>query len=120
MDAAPSGIAPRICAGIPAHAHATSAPPPPPPKTASGLQRVFKTYRNMPPIEHNCSVQQRLALQPPQPGIAVAQHRRQRVRLYARHHERLLERTGCDHWAVARESEAGLVSVSVDYLTGMT
>src|SRR3978361_726278 len=89
-------------------------------KTASGLQRVFETYRNMPPIEHNCSVQQRLALQPPQPGIAVAQHRRQRVRLYARHHERLLERTGCDHWAVARESEAGLVSVSVDYLTGMT
>jgi hypothetical protein len=30
----------------------------------------------VPPVQHDCGARQRLALQPPQPGIAVAQHRR--------------------------------------------
>jgi hypothetical protein len=45
-------------------------------KAASGLQGVFEAHRRVPPIQHDCGVRQRLALQPPQPGIAVAQHRR--------------------------------------------
>src|SRR6202044_2150177 len=32
--------------------------------------------------------------------------------------ERLLERTGCNRRAVARESETGLAALSVDYLAG--
>ena len=81
-------------------------------KAASGLQRVFEAHRGVPPIQHDCGVWQRIALQPPQPGVAVAQHRRRRVRGHAGHCERLLERTGCNRRAVARESEAGLAVVS--------
>ena len=87
-------------------------------KTASGLQRVFEAYRDMPPIQDDCGVRQRLALQPPQPGIAVAQHCRRRVRRYAHHRERLFERAGCNRRAVARESEAGLAALGVDDLAG--
>jgi hypothetical protein len=45
-------------------------------KTPRRLQRVLKTNGNMPPIEHDCGGRQRLALQPPQPGITIAKHRR--------------------------------------------
>jgi len=41
-------------------------------QAAGRLQRVLKAYRGMPPVEHDRGVRQRLALQPPQPGIAVA------------------------------------------------
>ena len=131
MYAAPSGIAPRVCAGILANARAKA------PlrtlqsanrlggqvcvgraKAASGLQRVFEAHRGVPPVQHDGGVRQRLALQPPQPGIAVAQHRRRRVRRHAGHCERLLERVGCNRRAVARESEAGLAALSVDHLAG--
>src|SRR5690349_12314988 len=40
-------------------------------ESASGLQRVFKTHREVPPVQHDCGVGQRRTLQPPQPGIAV-------------------------------------------------
>jgi hypothetical protein len=79
------------------------------------LQRVFEAYCSLPPVKHDRDVRQRLALQPPQPGVAVAQHRRRRIRRHAGHCERLLESAGYNRWAVARESEAGRVSFSVDY-----
>jgi hypothetical protein len=87
-------------------------------KAASGLQRVFEAYCSMPPIQHDCGICQRPALQPPQPSVAITQHRRRRVRGHAGQCERLLESIGRDHRAVARESEAGLVSFNVDYLAG--
>jgi hypothetical protein len=40
-------------------------------KAASGLQRMLETHRGVPPVEHDRGVRQCLALQPPQPGIAV-------------------------------------------------
>jgi len=49
------------------------------------------------------------------PGVAVAQHRRRRVRCHGGHCERLFERTGRNRRAVARESEAGLAALCVDY-----
>jgi glyoxylase-like metal-dependent hydrolase (beta-lactamase superfamily II) len=77
---------------------------------------VLEAHRGMPPVEHDDGLRQRLALQPPQPGIAVAQHYRRRVRLHASRGERLLECVGRDRGAVARESEAGLVAIGVDHL----
>jgi hypothetical protein len=68
----------------------------------------------VPPIQHDCGVRQRLALQPPQPGIAVAQHGCRCVRCHARYPERLLERTRCNRGAVAREGEAGLNRVQFE------
>ena len=85
---------------------------------ASGLQRVFEAHRGVPPVQHDRGVRQRLALQPPQTGIAVTQHRRWRVCRYAGHGERLLERVGSNRGAVARKSEARRISFSVDYLAG--
>src|SRR5271166_5274000 len=80
------------------------------------LQRVLEAHRGVPPVEHDRGVGQRLALQPPQPGVAVAQHGRRRVLLHASRGERLLERVGGDRGAVARESETGLEAMSVDHL----
>ena len=80
---------------------------------ASGLQRVFEAHRGVPPVQHDRGIRQRLALQPPQPGIAVAQHRRRRVSRYAGHGERLLERVGSNRGAVARESESIEIPVSL-------
>ena len=37
-------------------------------KAASGLQCVFEAHRGEPPIQHDCGIRQRLALQPPQPA----------------------------------------------------
>ena len=79
---------------------------------------MLETHRDVPPVEHDRRLWQRLALHPPQPGIAVAQHRRRRVRLHASHGERLLERVGRDHRAVAREREARLDAIGVDHLAG--
>ena len=70
----------------------------------------------MPPIQHDRGGRQRLALQPPQPGIAVAQHRRRRVGVHPGRGERLRERVGRDRLAVAGESEAGLAAIGVDHL----
>src|SRR5271165_6183034 len=78
-------------------------------KAAGRLQRV-------PPVQHDRGLRQRLALQPPQPGVAIAQHGCRCVRMYSGHGERLLERVGGDRGAVARESEAGLDAMSVDHL----
>jgi hypothetical protein len=85
-------------------------------KTAGRLQRVLEAHRDVPPVEHDRGMGQRLALQPPQPGIAIAQHRRRRVRMYSGHGERLLERIGRNRGTVARESEAGLGAMGVDHL----
>jgi hypothetical protein len=65
-----------------------------PAEAAGGLQRVLEAHRGVPPVEHDCGARQHLALQPPQPGIAVAQHGRGRVRVDARPGERLAERLG--------------------------
>ena len=61
-------------------------------KAAGRLQRVLEAHRGVPPVEHDHGLRQRLVLQPPQPGIAVAQHRRRRVRLHTSRGKRLLER----------------------------
>ena len=81
MYGAPSGTAPRVCVGILANAHATGATSHTPVRlvgqvrggraqAAGRLQRGLKAYRGVPPVEHDRGVRQRLALQPPQPGIA--------------------------------------------------
>ena len=85
-------------------------------EAAGRLQRVLEAHRGVPPVEHDRGVRQHLALQPPQPGIAVAQHRRGRVRAHARRGERLPERLGRGHRAVAGEGEAVLVAIGVDHL----
>src|SRR4051794_8557278 len=74
-------------------------------KTTGRLQRMLEARGGVPPVQHARGIRQRLALQPPQPGVAVAQHCRRRVRGHARHCERLLERTGCNRGAVAREGK---------------
>ena len=79
---------------------------------------MFEAYRGVPPIQHDGGIRQCLALQPPQPDVAVAQHRRRGIRRHAGHCERLLERAGCTRRAVARESEAGLAALSADHLAG--
>jgi hypothetical protein len=81
-------------------------------EAAGRLQCVFEAYRGMSPVEHHRGMGQRLALQPPQPGIAVAQHRRWRVRLHASRRERV----GCGHWTVPDESKAMLDTTGVDHL----
>ena len=87
-------------------------------KAASSLQSVFEAHRSVPPVKHDRGVRQRLALRPPQPGIAVAQHRRWRVRRYACRREDLLERIRCDRRRIACESRAGLAALSVNHLAG--
>jgi hypothetical protein len=87
-------------------------------KAASGLQCVFEAHRGVPPIQYYRGIRQRFALQAPQSGVAVAQHRRRRVCVHADHCERLVERAGYNRGAVARESEAGLAALSADHLPG--
>ena len=41
-------------------------------QASSGLQCVFEAHRGVPPIQHDRGIRQRLVLQPPQSGIAVA------------------------------------------------
>ena len=41
-------------------------------EAASRLQRMLEAHRSMPPVQYDHGPRQRFALQPPQPGIAVA------------------------------------------------
>src|SRR3954464_2892879 len=45
-------------------------------EAAGGLQRVFEPHGGVPPVQYGCCTRQHLALQPPQPGIAVGPHGR--------------------------------------------
>ena len=85
-------------------------------KAAGRLQRVLEADSGVPPIQHDRGTWHRLALQPPQPGIAVAQHRRRCVRPYPGRGKRLPERRGCGRLAVAGEGEAVLGAPGVDDL----
>jgi hypothetical protein len=85
-------------------------------ETARRLQRVLETNSDMPPIQHDRSRRQRLALQPPQPGITIAKHRRRRVSAHPGGGERLLERVRGGRLAVADEGEAALSTSGVDHL----
>src|SRR5258708_924048 len=77
---------------------------------------MLEAHGSVPPVEHDSGLRQRLALQPPQSGVAIAQHGRQCIRMYSGHGERLLERVGGDRGAVARESETELDAIGVDHL----
>jgi hypothetical protein len=85
-------------------------------EAAGRLQRVLEAHGGVPPVQHDRGTRQRLALQPPQPGIAVAQHRRRRVRPHPGRGERLPERLGRGRRAVAGEGEAVLGALGVDHL----
>ena len=85
-------------------------------KAAGGLQRMFETHRSVPPVQHHHGVGQRRALQPPQPGIAVTQHRRRRVYVNSRRGKHMLERIGGSHWAVADEGKAMLRPLIINHL----
>src|SRR3954469_9790539 len=78
--------------------------------------RVLEAYSGVPPIQHDRGTRQRLALQPPQPGITVAQHGRRCVRTHPDRGKRLPERLGCGRLAVAGEGEAVLGAPGVDHL----
>src|ERR671933_792993 len=80
------------------------------------LQYVLEAHGSVPPVQHDRGTRQRLALQPPQPGTAVAQYGRWHVRLYPGRHERLPERRGRGRRAVTGEGEAVLDATSVDDL----
>ena len=56
------------------------------------------------------------ALQPPQPGLAVAQYGRRRIRTHSSRGERLPERLDRGCLAVAGEGEAVLDAMSVNHL----
>ena len=78
-------------------------------KTAGRLQRVLKAHGGVPLVQHRRGVWQNLALQPSPAGIAVAQHRGERVRCHTRHGDRPPERLGRrDDYARAREREVML------------
>src|SRR4051812_620485 len=85
-------------------------------KVAGRLQRVLKAHRGVPLIEHGHGARQHLALQPPQPGIAVAQHCGRRVRGHARCGKRLPEGLGRSRLAIPGEGEAVLDAVGTDHL----
>jgi hypothetical protein len=71
-----------------------SAAPAPRPRAVCRVQRVLKTNGDVPTIERDCGRRQRLALQPPQPGITIAQHCRRRVGVHPGRGECLSERSG--------------------------
>jgi hypothetical protein len=86
------------------------------PEAAGRLQRVLEADRGVPPVQRERGTRQHLALQPPQPGIAVAQHGRRRIRTHSSRGERLPERLDRSRLAVAGEGEAVLDAMSVDHL----
>ncbi|MGI4795528.1 MAG: hypothetical protein ACRYG8_15925 [Janthinobacterium lividum] len=85
-------------------------------EAAGRLQHVLEAHGRVPPVQHDRGVGQRLALQSPQPGIAVAQHGRRCVHMHSGHGERLLERLGCGRLAIAGEGEAVLGTIGTDDL----
>jgi len=85
-------------------------------KAAGRLQRVLEAHRGVPPIQHRRGVRQDLALQLPEAGIAVAQHRRRRLRTHACHGERPPERLGRGHLAVADKGKTVLGVIGTDHL----
>ncbi len=85
-------------------------------EAAGGLQGVLEAHRGVPPIQHRRGVRQDLALQLPEAGIAVAQHRRGRLRVHARRGECPPERLGRGHLAVADIGETVLGAVGTDHL----
>src|SRR5271165_4076381 len=85
-------------------------------QAARRLQRMLEARGDVPLVQHQRGRRQRLALQPPQPGITIAQHRRRRVRVHASRTERLRERFGRDRLAVAGEGEAVPGAIGVDHL----
>jgi len=87
-----------------------------PAEAARCLQRVLEAHCSVPPIQHNRGIWQHLALQAPKASIAVAQHRRGRVRTHAGCGERLPECLGRDGRARAREREAVLGAIGMDHL----
>ena len=112
---------PRVCAGILANDRAIGAISPAPSHEpphrrqrfgrpgaeASGrLQGVLEVQGGVPPIEHHRRPGQGLALQAPQPSVAIAQHGGRRVRLHAGHSQHLLERIAGPCQTVADKSEA--------------
>jgi len=77
---------------------------------------VLEAHGGVPPIQHRRGVRQDLALQLPEAGIAVAQHRRRRLRAHTRRGERPPERLGRGHLAVADEGETVLGAIGTDHL----
>jgi hypothetical protein len=71
-----------------------------------------------PTIQHDSGVRQRLALHPPQPGIAITQHRRRRGLVHTGRGQCPRERVRRDHRAIADEREAVLATRGVDHLAG--
>jgi len=86
-------------------------------EATGGLQGVLEAHGGVPPIQHRRGVRQDIALQLPEAGIAVAQHRRRRLRAHARRGERPPERLGRGHLAVADEGETVLGAIGMDHLT---
>jgi hypothetical protein len=91
-----SGRAPRACVGIPANVHAKGATSYAPIRESprrSGVRRprqdrerpwrMFEAHCSVPPVQYDGGIRQRYTLQPPKPGVAVAQYRRRRVRCHA-------------------------------------
>jgi len=77
---------------------------------------VLEAHGRVPPVQHDRGTGQRLTLQPPQPGVAVAQHSRGRVRTHSGRGERLPKRLGRDRLAVAGEGEAVLGAIGMNDL----
>ena len=69
-------------------------------EAARRLQRVLKTNGDMPPVQRDRGRRQRLALQPPQPCITIAQHGRRRVGAHPGCGEHLRERLARSYLAV--------------------
>jgi hypothetical protein len=77
---------------------------------------MLEAHGDVPPVPHQRGLRQRLALQRPQPGMTIAQHRRRRVRVHSGSTERLRERFGRGRLVVAGEGEAVLAAIGVDHL----
>src|ERR1700759_3544337 len=84
-------------------------------ETARCLQSVLKTNGDVPPVQHDRRRWQRLALQPPQPGVPIAQYRRWRVGVHPGRGERLCERARRSCLAVARKGETVLPASGIDH-----
>ena len=77
---------------------------------------MLEPHRGVPPVQHGRGVRQHLALQPPEPSIAVAQHGRGRVRGHACCGERLPQGLGRSRLAIPGKGEAVLNPLGIDHL----